>query len=693
MKKILFFLSLLMVSIFYGQSDCETSTALCGGSNINFTPTGSGNTNETLGGCLTSNEHYSVWYTFTAATSGTLTFVIQPYAHADYDWALYGPNVTCGNRGTPIRCSYASTTAGINTGLDMTSQDVSESAGTDNLNNPSDGFVRYLDVQAGETYILVVDNYSSNAAGFLLVWGGTATLASPFSDPNLAPNPFLEPGQNGDENVFLCSTSAMFDLKTLTPRIVNGNPNYTVKYYLNANDAATETNEILTPIRPMLNVDYHYVIVYLDPIDPNSDIAKCRQYGTFKFQDGSFTLTEQEISVCKPYNSNTALFDLTTVHNYTGTQAMTIKYYPTLQDAENQTNEILSPQSYSSEPTTVYVRHENQYECVKIGKIHLQFFPVISTKTPTLTSCFIPQKPTMGVFDLTTAMVNEPSLTVTKKYYTSLNDAVNDTNPIDEPAVYESEPRIIYVRITDPFRQCWTITTISLKVTSPTYSEVLQDQTICLEERAILDAGDGFDGYTWSTGATTSSISDVKVGEYWVDLLKNGCITRQTVRVYAAPSPVITRVEINNNTATVSVQGGKAPYEYSSDGENWQSSNVLTNLSRGDVQLYVRDALMCLPITTTVTVPNFINAITPNDDGINDAIDYSALRHKKNITFKVFDRYGTMIYEASEKNIYRWDGKSANKKVNTDTYWYTITWEEDNGTVSSFSGWVMVKNH
>lgn len=693
MKKILLFLSILLFNINYAQSDCATSTALCGGSNINYTPTGNGSTPETLGGCLTSNEHFSVWYTFTVATTGTLTFVIQPYAHADYDWAIYGPDVDCDNRGNPIRCSYAGTAPGTNTGLSLTSQDVWEDPTTDSLGNAADGFVKHLDVQAGETYILIVDNFSANASGFELVWGGTATLASPFTDPNLAPNPFLQPGQNGDENVYLCSPLQVFDFATLTSRIINGNPNYVVEYYMTANDAATETNAISAPMVPILNTDYHYVIRYSDPVDPNSAVAKCREYGTFKFRDASFTLVEQEITVCKPYNSNSAVFDLTSVSNYNGTQTMTITYYPTLQDAENKTNEILTPQSYNASAGIAYVRYENEYECVKIGKIHLQFFPVIQTSSPTVTRCFITEKLTKGLFDLTIINVNNSAFTVTKKYYTSLSDAIDDTNPIDNPAVYESEPRVIYVRATDPFRQCWTITTITLKVTAPTYSTVLKDQMICLEDRATLDAGVGFDGYTWSTGATTQTISDVKVGEYWVDLLKNGCITRQKVRVHAVPSPVIKRVEITNNVATVNVEGGKAPYEFSIDGQSWQSSNVLTNLKRGDVKIYVRDSYGCLPIITTITVPNFINAITPNGDGMNDVIDYSALRHKKNLTFKVFDRYGTMVYEAIEANFYMWDGKSGNKKLNTDTYWYVMTWEEINGTVSSYSGWVMLKNH
>ncbi len=77
--------------------------AVCGNTDISYTPDGHGDTLETIGGCLT-NERYSVWYTFTIATAGTLTFEIIPNAitEDDYDFAVFGPNKTCANRGTPF---------------------------------------------------------------------------------------------------------------------------------------------------------------------------------------------------------------------------------------------------------------------------------------------------------------------------------------------------------------------------------------------------------------------------------------------------------------------------------------------------------------------------------------------------------------------------------------------------------------
>ena len=88
----------------------------------------------------------------------------------------------------------------------------------------------------------------------------------------------------------------------------------------------------------------------------------------------------------------------------------------------------------------------------------------------------------------------------------------------------------------------------------------------------------------------------------------------------------------SNSVVSVVVFGGKAPYQYSIDNINWQSSNVFTGVFRGQVKIYVKDESNCQPIITEVTVPNLVNLITPNDDGYNDTIDYSALGYKKDFT-------------------------------------------------------------
>lgn len=687
MKK--FILSLLFVisATIYGQSDCISAIPVCGNADIAYTPSGFGLIDEELGGCMSTDERFTVWYTFTAGTAGTLAFTINPNVFADdYDFAVYGPNIPCSQVGTPtgqpIRCNYSG--ADGPTGLSLT------------VTHPtvSGQWSGYLNVLPGETYILVVDNFSMSTNGFTLQWSGTAELLSPFDDPAIQPNPFVAPGQNNDGIVKLCEFPTTFDFSTLTTQIVNGNPNFNVSYYLNTNDMLADVNPILTPISVNTTTTYHYAISYTDPINPNSPISKCKEYGTVKFEDVSFNLTPATITACSNYTSGIAIYDLTTANVYSGTQTMTsIKYYPTLSDANAGTNEItnVQAQAYTSAQGIVYVKYVNTYGCEEITTITLAFYPAINTQEATLVSCFIEENPSTAEFDLTTANVTS-TVPNTRFFYPSLQDAINNTNIISNPNVYLSIATSVFVRIVD-VNGCWNISKINLEVTPPNYSTVLKDKIICVEDRTTLDAGPGFDEYSWSTGAFTQTISNVSVGEYWVDLTSEGCVTRQKVRVYASPSPVISNIDITNNTITLSVVGGTQPYQYSMDNIVWQTSNVFENVPRGQNFVYVKDAYDCDPLKVELTVPNLVNVITPNNDDINDYLDYSALSFKKDLVISIYDRYGNKIHNADKYNNYRWDGRYGSKKVTTGTYWYTITWTEPGTDIQTkYSGWIMVKN-
>lgn len=314
-------------------------------------------------------------------------------------------------------------------------------------------------------------------------------------------------------------------------------------------------------------------------------------------------------------------------------------------------------------------------------------------KEPTITACQYDTDPT-AFFDLTTANVIDYTSPYTKKYYPTLNDLNTNNNEITTPKKYASAGGYAYVKITAE-GGCVATTKIKLVPIPVKRSAILVDKFICIDGRTSLDAGTGYDSYQWSTGATTSSIQGVPVGEYTVILEHNGCFLEQTVHVKKAQDPIITKIEITNNTATVIVSGGVAPYQYSVDGTTkWQDSNVFTNLSRGQHTFYVKDAYNCTPISVEVTVPNLINAITPNGDNVNDYIDYSELAYKENLSFVIYDRYGNKIFTGDKFNNYRWDGKGSGKKVVTGTYWYHINWNEPNKakTPIQYSGWILVKN-
>ncbi|MDQ0591942.1 gliding motility-associated-like protein [Chryseobacterium ginsenosidimutans] len=403
-----------------------------------------------------------------------------------------------------------------------------------------------------------------------------------------------------------------------------------------------------------------------------------------------FAASDVTLTGCNNNNAGGAIFDLTAAA-LSSVPGSTSVFYNTMFDLNNHINPITNPSAYLSPAATIFAQVTTPLGCTDVAQITLALFPVVEVQEATLRSCAIETKPSTALFNLTTATVT--SQTATKKYYPSLADAQNGTNEILTPITYISPNGVIYIKVING-NGCYAIAKVNLIVIPQVFSNTLEDKIICMEDNTTLDAGPGFTSYQWSTGATTQTITNVTVGTYWVKLKTGDCVTTQTVKVYAADQPVITAVDISNTTVTVYVNGGTPPYKYSMDGIKWQNSNVFKNVPRGDNHIFVKDAYDCDPIDITIVVPNIINVITPNGDGINDVIDYSALAGKQNLVFNIFDRYGAKIHQADKSTKYKWDGTAGGRKVPTGSYWYSVSWNENDkkNTPIKYSGWILVKN-
>ncbi|HEV3327293.1 MAG TPA: hypothetical protein VG052_16875, partial [Puia sp.] len=74
------------------------------------------------------------------------------------------------------------------------------------------------------------------------------------------------------------------------------------------------------------------------------------------------------------------------------------------------------------------------------------------------------------------------------------------------------------------------------------------DTSFCAGDSVLLDAGSGFQSYTWSTGAGTQQILASAAGTYWVAALNphTQCLSTDTVSINVNPLPV---VNIGPNTS------------------------------------------------------------------------------------------------------------------------------------------------
>ena len=172
------------------NNDCSNVTALCSSTTFSDASTGPGVVSEVDDNNCLVTETYTNWYTFEVTSGGTLGFTINPLSTGsgqpeDYDWALFGPNVSCNSLGNPIRCSSATTQGQNNNTGNMGNTGISSSnnniypgyscASNNDISEEACGncWVDDLPVTTGETYYLCISKWSAGGSGFDLTWNLT----------------------------------------------------------------------------------------------------------------------------------------------------------------------------------------------------------------------------------------------------------------------------------------------------------------------------------------------------------------------------------------------------------------------------------------------------------------------------------------------------------------------------------------
>lgn len=234
----------------------------------------------------------------------------------------------------------------------------------------------------------------------------------------------------------------------------------------------------------------------------------------------------------------------------------------------------------------------------------------------------------------------------------------------------------------------------------PELTSPLRDVEMCQGDRITLDAGAGPNySYLWSTGEITQTINVDNWGVYSVKIDNGYCERTFTVNVLGAASPFVSNVDYSNNTLTITaevptINNIPQTAEYSIDGGiSWQDSNVFTGIQDNTTyNIQVRSVgTHCVGALEFFTF-QVRNIITPNDDGINDTLDLTALGGFNNFTGSIYDRYGSEMFRFSKETPI-WNGTVGGKKLPTATYWYKFNFQYPKSKANmSQSGWIMLKN-
>ena len=452
-------------------TDCSNAVIACGNSDVTLDVSGVGTQELNGSNVCSGQENNSIWLSITAVTNGTLGFTLTPNSasiNEDYDFFVFGPNVACGNIGQAIRCSTtnpAQANQGNNrTGMNGSETDVSEGPGAS-----GNSFVRWLDVNAGDNYFIVIDRPIGNSP-FSLEWTGSATFAEPPSD---------ESGKSGAAlNFEKCDDIAPFsdgftdfNLSENTTNITGTQTNVEVTFHKSASDANIGIFPLASPYRNVQNPQTIYARI--------TDISTgCFELTDFKLiaNLGPDFIIPTDLILCDNLDDGSdengrVIFDLASKNNEIldgqNPSDFNVFYYQSLANAENRIG--AHPNSYyNSNPYNeqVFVRIEDatNQNCRSFTTLNL-----IVNENPEAFNSTLLQCDEDGFVDgLTTFNLNEANETLTggignrsTKFYT---DSLRINEVSGDSFNNTMNPQIVYVEVLNDKTGCSSFSELILDV-------------------------------------------------------------------------------------------------------------------------------------------------------------------------------------------------------------------------------------
>ena len=450
-------------------------------------------------------------------------------------------------------------------------------------------------------------------------------------------------------------------------------PGLLYQWFLNGTPIPGATTNTITAVQPG-----NYMIEVSVPGNP------CPGKASIKINGGT-TPVAQDATFLLCSTPDITTFDLNNAKpSISPTPNATFRFYENLVDAQAQNNSFIpNPANYNgADGQILYVVVSDGGFCSKLIELTLQkeVTPIADVSSSKIRVC-----------------AGESVTLTASGGVTYLWDNFPGTGNTQTVTVNQTTTFSVYAIGT---KGCKSLlpATVTVEVV-PAITSPLLDVEMCIGDSIILDAGAGNNySYEWNTGATTQTIVADQLGIYSV-IIDNGiCEKEFEVKVQAAASPYFTHISYENNTLTATaanptINNIPGTLEYSIDGINWQDSNVFPNLLNNtnyNIQVRIKGT-SCIGFVEFFTVA-INNVITPNNDGVNDVIDLTALGDFNNFTGSVYDRYGVEVFRFTKETPI-WDGTVGGKKLPTATYWYKFNFQyKKSKTELSRSGWIMLKN-
>ncbi|WP_417351824.1 T9SS type B sorting domain-containing protein [Flavobacterium alkalisoli] len=431
------------------------------------------------------------------------------------------------------------------------------------------------------------------------------------------------------QNLMLCDDNVdgfqLFDLSVNQNLIQNGDTNTVVSYHTSQQNALNGVNPITSPYQNTLAYTSQTIWVRLqrtnnpDCFDITSFTISIIPLPVFNNPDNIVL----DLSQCDDdgVDDQSNEFDLTAHENmFTGNQTdLVFSYYESMDDL-NDGNAIANPQAYANtvNPQTIYIQIYNTvtgcYSLPESFEIEI-INPVVAGEPEDLWLCDSDEDGfQLFVLSLNDELIknSEPFRTVT--YYASLEDAQNETNPLND-IHQNSVPytgQTIWARL-ESTNGCLGYDIVSFTISVPHLPDI--DYTIRIEDFTTHDNAIAVDIANWEN------------------------------------------------------------FEYSLDGINYIDMPHFGNLIPGVYTIYIRSKDGCSEVSEEVVILNYPKFFTPNGDGIHETWQVFFIYFLPKSKISIFDRYGKLVSSFWGDSI-GWDGMYNGRPLPSTDYWFLLELED-----------------
>lgn len=248
--------------------------------------------------------------------------------------------------------------------------------------------------------------------------------------------------------------------------------------------------------------------------------------------------------------------------------------------------------------------------------------------------------------------------------------------PMNEVIV--NRDKSLWVAVTD--RVCTTIDTILLSARALPPLELATDTSFCIGSPIMISArGDASNMHLWSHGDSTLSTRIATPGEYTIVARDLFCENQKTILIEEVTAPTFELTHPDyiciGDPVTLTAEVQDAHHYRWSDGSTGKTITVSSPgvywIEAHHPCTVVKDTALIMDCECYARLPS---AFHPDGDGLNDRFGPATDCQFEGFTFRVFNRWGELVFETSDPAT-TWDGTYNGQKAQTGTFAWTLQYE------------------